>query len=332
MFRRFSIVLQLFALSGCTSSPWQKIDLAERQGNLRILEQELLAYTRLNPTDPQGYLRLGDVYGRVENWSGMLDAFSKCEALDPFWKKHTQNLKELFWTRNLNDGIRAQRDGSTADARQYFRNATIILPEKPLSHRLHGEMAIAVGETTSAETSLRECLRLDEGDYRARTFLMRILFSRGHYQEAISEGEIILDKYEQDVDALRVLAYGYDALNDEAAAIEAYRALLLVSKNPADLESFAALRFKHGNYDAAVSLCRQAIQAGGDRLTNLRSIAQSQLMQQDFRHLHETAYQILEIRENDRTGLQLLRLAFAGLGDENAAKSTERRIHELTVK
>ncbi|MFQ5772859.1 MAG: tetratricopeptide repeat protein, partial [bacterium] len=236
------------------------------------------------------------------------------------------------WTKNLNIGLEAFQQHEYEKALNQFKNATIIVPEFPIAHRLHGEASLALGDTTRAQASFLRTLELDENDKRARRFLLTLYFSTGIYGLAIQEAEILLQEFPDDIESLRIRAYSYDRLNEKPQALEAYRRLLSVSKKPADLESFAAFQYGNGDYEAALKLSRRAILQGGNRLQNLKAIAQCQLMQQNFDDLTETAREILEIKNSDLAALQLLHFAYTALGKIDDAEPINEQIKQITRK
>jgi tetratricopeptide (TPR) repeat protein len=327
-----SLLFSCYLFLNCTAPIWQRVDLAKRQGDLRSAEEQLETYLRSHPKDAKAYYTLGEIRAEMSKWNEMLEAFAQSEAVDKSWKRETKAAREYHWTKNLNIGLEAFRQQEYLKALNRFRNATLILPGLALAHRLRGEASLALGDTTQAQASFLRTLELDENDNRARRFLLAFYFSTGNYWSAIQEAEILLQEFPNDSESLRIRAYSYDRLNEKQLAMDAYRQLLNVSKNAMDLESYAAFQYRNGGYEAAIQLSRRAIQYGGNRLQNLKAIAQCQLMQQNFDDLGETAREILEIKNNDLAALQLLRLAYAALGKIDDAETINEQIKQSVQK
>lgn len=319
----------------CAAPIWQKVDLALRQGNPQSAERQVEEHLRSHPNDAKAYYALGEIRAEMDNWQEMTEAFAASERADARWKRDTDTAKEFHWTANFNAGLDVLQQREFVRAINHFKNCIIILPGHAIAHRLLGEAILASGDTALAQPALVKTLELDEKDQWARRHLLMIYFSTGNYRSAILEAEVLMEEFLNDLEAHRIRAYSFDRLNEKHQALTAYQQLIGLSSHAADYESFAAFKYRLGDFEAALRLSRQSIQRGGSRFKNLKAVAQCQLMQQNFRDLSETAQDILEISNTDNTNisaLQLLQISYMALGRTDEAKAITTKIEQITQK
>lgn len=319
----FSLVMQ------CVKPIWQKVDVAERQGNLSSAAAQLENYVRIHPNDGKAHYHLGEIYAKMDEWQKMVDSFNASEKVDSRWGREIQVAKELYWRQNYNTGLEEVNLGEFSSAINYFHNATIILPDRPVAYRLLGEANLETGNTDLAQSFFETTLKKDTLDQRARQHLMRIYYSAENYPWAIEQAKKLIKAVPANVEAVRIIAFSYDHLKDIPNAVFAYQWLINISSVPEDYEAFSAFQYSQGEYEQAIGLLRQAIQKGGDKIKNLRAVAQCQLMQQNFAALIETANEIIGLKSNDLAALQLLRISWAALGELERANSVSSKIKNV---
>ncbi|RMH84581.1 MAG: hypothetical protein D6681_16545 [Calditrichaeota bacterium] len=327
----FFFFLLNMALS-CSAPVWQRVDMAQRQGDLPAAVAELENHLQLHPQDARALYRLGEIYGEMGQWEKMVEAFERAVNADARWERDVEVTREYYWTENLNRGIAAFHRGAADSALTFFHNATIILPRRPLAHRLVGEAARKLHDLPLAQQALETTLQLDSLDHRARRLLMRVYFDRENFPAAIREAATLLRHFPEEVEARRTIAYAYDRLDDRANAGAAYQALLRISAHPRDYQACAAFMYRLGEYEQAIELSRQAIRYGGDAVENLRAIAQVYLMQHRFEPLIETAQEILKAKPDDLAALQLLQIAYAALDKRQELQKITQQIEEIQAR
>ena len=326
------LVLLLFScfLLHCSAPVWQKVDLAQRQGNLESAAQELETYLKTNPNDAKAYYQLGEIRGQQGYWEQMLQALKICDSLGSRWQAETANAREFYWAINIDNGLDAQKNSDYANATAYFQTAVKILPENASGQRLLGEAAVKANQPGIAKTALEAALRLNPKDYRARRLAMRIYFNQGDFQKTLAAAQILENSFSKDTEALRFTAYSLDKLDKKVDAAGAYERLIDLSASAQDVQVFAAFRFRCGEYDKAIELSRQAITLDGRKtISNLRAIAQMQLMKKEFSSVIETANEILAIQPDDVAALQLKQVSHAALGQQQALEIISHRIKEI---
>lgn len=331
----FSCVLLAFVCLSfyqCTSSIWQGVALARRQGRYESAEQQVERYLRTHPNDARAYYTLGEIRAQRRNWAGMQEAFRSCEKADKSWRRETETAREYHWAKNYNAGLSSLQAENLQLARDRFQAGTLIFPRRAISQRLYGEASLAAGDTVAAQAAFERVLVLDPRDARARRHAMLIYFATGAYEKALAQADFLLQQAPLDVEALRLRAYSLDRLRETGRATEAYKKLLAISKRAADPEAFAAFQYRNGEYRSALALGQTAIERGGNQLQNLRAIAQCHLMLQDFRNLDIVAQQILALQQNSLVALQLRRYALVGLGKPVEAEAVSQKIKKLMQK
>ena len=316
----------------CAPPVWQKVDMAKRQGNLDAAISQINEHLVRHSQDAKALFALGELYAETDRWQEMQQALAACVQADAGWERETRSAREYHWTTNLNAGLAELQAAEVEKARQHFHNCTLILPERSLTHRLYAEATLTLSDSALAQASLVKALELDPIDHRARRFLISLYFAKGNYLSAIREADLLLQVFPRLREAQRVKAYSYDRLDDRSQALAAYQQLTSASGSPGDLEAFAAFEYRYADYEQSARLSRLAILRGGDRLQNLKAVAQCQLMQLNYRGLGDTARQILELNKIDLVGLQLLELSYAGLGASEAASSIHGQIEQQTHK
>jgi tetratricopeptide (TPR) repeat protein len=329
--KRLNLVFILFCsfLFHCSAPLWQKVDLAQRQGNLETAALELENHLQQFPEDAGAYYELGEIRGQQERWEDMLAALTACDKLGRRWHTETANTREFYWAQNINRGIAAQNEADLVEAISCFQAAVLILPEKTPGHRLLGEALATAGQPAEAITAFEKALQLDAKDRRTRRFLMRLYFSSGNYRGALAAAQILEDHTNDDTEAIRFIACSYDRLDERTEAVAAYQRLTALSAYPADFEAFAAFQFRCGEYETAINLSREAIARGGNDIQNLRAIAQMQLMKKDFSGVLQTADEILARQADDVAALQLKQVSHAALGEQQQLEIISHRIKEI---
>ena len=319
-------------LVSCTPAIYQKVDVSLRQGNPAAAEKHLLSYLRTHPGDARAYFRLAEIQALLGKWSEVAANLDRCAELDQGWKRDAEAARERYWRTNLNRGIESLANQELRRAALYFRHATTLLPTRPLAHRLLGEAHVRLDDTNQAVTAFERAVQLDPAEPTAHRYLARIFFTRGEYQKALEHAQAILKIQVGDLEAMRLVAYSYDHLDETQSALTAYLSLVNRSRDPADLEAFAALQYRLGNYEQAIGWARKAMSLNGDRLRNLRAIAQCHLLRKDFNELEKTAHEILGVKPEDVAALQLLQVAYTALNKEQERIEITERIKQITVK
>ena len=323
-----AILLFCSSLWHCAPAVWQQTDLARRQGKLQEAAQTVETYLQQHPDDAGGFYRLGEIYGQQARWEEMMTAFRRSRSLSERWEPEIRASTAFYVSERLNRGIAAQKQGRFTAALEAFRAAGIIEPENPLAFRLQGEAALAGGDTTLAISALETSLEKDPADRSTRRLLMRIFFATAQFQASLDQASHLEKALPDDREALRLIAYNYDRLNDLPRALTAYETLTADSASASEWQAYAALQFRCGRYNQARQSSENAIAAGGDRRQNLRAIAQILLITQNFRSLLETAGTILELDPRDRAALRLQQIAYAALGNSAAAAQIAEKLRE----
>ena len=83
-------------LAGCTNSIWHRVDLARRQGDLQSAKAVITRHLQANPRDAEAFFLLGQVRADLQEWQGMIEAFTACEQLDPGWNDEIDSEKSKY--------------------------------------------------------------------------------------------------------------------------------------------------------------------------------------------------------------------------------------------
>ena len=326
------VILCVFVIEFCLScapAVWQKVDLARRQGKLEDAATALETHLRQHPEDARAHYHLGEIYAEQGEWRLADRQFHICDSLDDRWQRETTAARDFHWTENMNRGLAHLESDQILLATTNFENATYILTERSVAHRLLGETRFAMNDIAAARDAFEATLERDDSDQRARRFLMKVCFQTADFRCAMSNAGHLQSVIPGDEEALRTIAYSQDRLGAEAEAADAYQELCAVSQTAADFQAFAAFQFKRGDFQDAVRLSREAIDRGGNKVENLRAIAQIQLMHQDFEALRKTARAILEEEPSNLAALQLLQVTEAALMNPEELKAVSARIRQL---
>lgn len=328
--RRIVVPLFFFSLLlGCAAGIWQEVDLAKRQGNPDAAIKILQNYLHSHPNSARAYYQLGEIYAGQERWEDMNAAFASCEQLDERWQRETGAARQYYFARYMNSGLAAEQQQNFLQAIGDYEAALKILPENADGYQVLGRAYMETGDTLNARKALQKTLEIAPENRIARQRLMMLHFGGGRDEQALAEARTLQNELPGDESVLRIIAYSLDRLNEQDAAENAYRLLLIVSANPDDSESFAAFQYRRGNYEEAIELSRKAIRQGGDNISNLQAIAQVHLMRQNFPELIKTANEILEAAPDNLVALQLLQTAYAARGELETVKMITHRIKEI---
>ncbi len=193
------IILMIVALIvGCSSQEFTSAKLYVQQKNLPKAEEFFLLAMEREPMNPEvPYLLARDVYGPQEKYGLTLEYLNKSLERGPLFEKEIAELKEYFWQKSYNEGLRyytALQNQSAEDpekaielAVRYLENAKEF---KPVDERAFYQLArIAKNYMEDDEKSMAY---LDEGLKRAenasliREYKAIQLVQKGERDEALS--------------------------------------------------------------------------------------------------------------------------------------------------
>ncbi|RMF57332.1 MAG: hypothetical protein D6748_11405 [Calditrichaeota bacterium] len=316
----------------CASSTWSKIDLTIREGDTPTAIQMVETYLQTHPQDARALFTLGELYASIGEWKLMREAFLRCQQVDIRYQQDVERAMESYWRRNLQTGIQQMEQHKYTEASNYFTNAIFIYPDRALSHRLKGEAAWAMKDTTNSIEEFQQVLNINAQDTISMRYLMRIYFLRGQYEETVGMATKLLSLVPEDIEALRSLAYSYDRSDQLDFALQAYQRLLTHSREEQDVLALAALLYRKGDYQQAIEFIQRAMRMGADSLSSLRALAQCQLMMEDYQQLKQTANEILKLDSQAIYALQLLQIAYAATGDKKQVNKIAQQIRDIQME
>ena len=129
--------------------------------------------TKIRPTDPNTYLRLGLIYSEIKEFNQAIFYFKKAIKLQPEWSPLYNNV-----------GNALARIGNPEEAIPYYEKALKIKPNYATAHMNLGNALAQTGELYKAIDHYKESIRLKPDIPQVYSNLVNALASIGNLQEA----------------------------------------------------------------------------------------------------------------------------------------------------
>jgi len=347
----------LLWLAACQNRVLVEVDHYERSNELEKAEAALLRHLETNPNDNAARFRLGDLHGRMQKYSDLLNDFATIESNDSRWKDKIANRKEYFWRENFNRGVAAIKNNALLEAAASLQNAVLILPERYEAYSPLAGALIAAADNNGALAVLEKARALNANDLEPRHALLQLYFNAGRYDEALGLCAEILKKSARDVSALRCRAAVLDKQKSEQTEA-AFKDLMRASTASEDLIAFAQHYYHNEKHEFALLLFQEALKRRGQEVdaTNgkyaaadsnnaavYRNDKNALPIAEIFRYLGDCAWQLgdyaamaqwytrlLQVDPQDVAALQNLWLAARAQGKLELAEILKKQLDQLT--
>lgn len=355
--RKISPLWALLVFAACQNRVLVEVDHYERSNELVKAEAALVRHLEANPDDHAARFRLGDLHGRMQKYSELLNDFATVESNDSRWKDKIANRKEYFWRENFNRGVAAIKRNALSEAVTPLQNAVLILPERYDAYSPLAGALVATADNNGALAVLEKANALNANDLEARHALLQLYYNAGRYDEALRLSDEILKKSSRDVSALRCRAAVLDKQKSEQTEA-AFKDLMRASGASEDLIAFAQHYYHQEKHEYALLLFQEALKRRGQEVdaangkyaaadsnnTAIKLGATTTLpITEIFRYLGDCAWhlgdyaamaqwytRLLQVNPQDIAALQNLWLAARAQGKNELAEILKKQLDQLT--
>jgi len=355
--RKISPLWALLIFAACQNRVLVEVDHYERSHELEKAEAALVRHLETQPSDHAARFRLGDLHGRMQKYSELLNDFATVESNDSRWKDKIANRKEYFWRENFNRGVAAIKRNAWSEALAPLQNAVLILPVRYDAYSPLAGALIATADNNGALAVLEKANTLNANDLEARHALLQLYFNAGRYEEALRLSDEILIKSGRDVSALRCRAAVLDQ-QKSGQTEAAFKDLMRASSASEDLIAFAQHYYYNEKHEYALLLFQEALKRRGQEVEaangkyaapdsnnaaiNLR-VKNAMPIAEIFRYLGDCAWHLgdyaamaqwytrfLQVNPQDVAALQNLWLAARAQGKNELAEILKKQLDQLT--
>ena len=168
-----SILLTAFLFSNIalgspyTTAAKMAIQLKDYKKALELLKKEIAN----DPESNEGYFLMGSVYGKLNKFNEMLDAYNKSLAIDDEYKKEIINDKLNVWVSLFNKGVKYFQKGNTSTS----PDSTIIFYDVSIE-------------------SFKIAVKIEPDSINTHRNLAFVLLNAQRYDEAIEPLQMIINK------------------------------------------------------------------------------------------------------------------------------------------
>jgi len=194
--------------------------------NENQIQQAYIEFQKAVEADPKNkdaHYALGHVHFQKENYTDAIAAFRKALALDPGYSDAHNYLGKVHESQG-------RMDDAIAEYQMALSNPQYETPQKP--HLNLGLIYLRQNRHQEAAAAFGKALRIDPGNYMARSGLGRAYLSVGKIKEAIAEYEEAARLAPEDPDVHYDLGEAY--LKGEAHALAAAAIEKAVALSPQD--------------------------------------------------------------------------------------------------
>jgi Flp pilus assembly protein TadD len=225
-----------------------------RLGRFEEARQAYQEALRLDPTNPEPYLRLGLDAAAQANHAAALDWLAEAHHKAPMRADIACALaKELI------------RAGNFERAQEVLSSAREHSPQDPGVWETLGDLYLRQHRERDAQQAYHECLRLDRRSLSARLSLARINLELGQSAEARKVLEQVLQHDPHDADANALLGrMALQAGHADTALRYATRALARDAANRTANEDFAQIMLQQGRPAEALAALQRLVKADPD--------------------------------------------------------------------
>lgn len=324
--------------------------------------------TEKYPDNAEAPFLLGKIYGEMEKFPEMVEAFNKSLQRSSQYEKDINNLKLYYfqteYVKGYDNYVAFQQTGGDTSAQamklldmaiQRCQNAIAIDPTDYRPIKLTG---LAFNYKNENEEALKYFHKLTEvmpDTADAWYQIGRVHFNNRNFEKAVEYNSKAVELDPSFIPAVELLAFSYESLKDTANAILTYRKAselepnnvsflfnlgLIYNRKAATASENNENRLKY--YAEAEELFGKAINLDPDQLDSYqRSLYDNnleimfslkciaQLQQRKFEECKQTVFRGLELFPNSSELYEFLAIAYANLGENEKAKEAEAKAEQL---
>lgn len=224
-------------------------------GSLDMAMQRFQRAIELVPEDPEYQHNLGEIYLRRGELEKAVEQYRKAISLRPTYAKAHNNL-----------GVATMRQANFEEAIQLFEKAVQYDDELADAHFNLGKAYRDAGQPSRGLSSLRRAVELQPGVLQRELVLAGSLLQLGRSAAALAEYRSMQQRFPNDPEATRQLAWVLAIHPDErirngaeACTLAEQANRVTGGRNPLFIRTLAAAYAEFGRFDAAAQLMDQII-------------------------------------------------------------------------
>jgi|GEM_PF-1585717 len=320
------------------------------------------------PDNAEAPFLLGKIYGEMNKFPEMVDAFGKSLQRSSQHEKEINDLKLFYfqteYVKGYDNYIAYQQTGGDTSAKaiqlldmaiKRCQNAAAIDPTDYRPVKLIGLSFNYKNEEEEALKYFHKLTELKPDTADAWYQIGRVYFNSRNFEKAAEYNSKTMELDPSFIPAIELLAFSYESLKDTANAILTYRRAseiepnnvsflfnlgLIYNRQATTADDGSEERLKY--YADAEELFGRAINLDPDQLDSYqRSLFDgnleimyslkciAQLQQRKFESCKNTALQGLEIFPDSSELYEFLAIAYAIMGESEKAKAAEERAQQL---
>lgn len=242
VFFAFSTLLIISLLSSCRPPELEGAYVDFNAGRFDSALENAEKATQLYPNNPEAWYMLGRLYGKKDNFKGMVEAFDKSLAIGSQFADKIKNEKMLYFQENFNRGVAnfnkfaKVEDPESEKATKFlksalenFQNAKLINNDYQ-SSKLIARTYSLLKEKDNALAEYTELTKNYPDSSEAWLAIGKVYFFDKDYKDAIT----YLDKAQaldpENIEIISFLSQAYDKLEDTENAIKTYEKAIVLNK------------------------------------------------------------------------------------------------------
>lgn len=237
-----SMLVLAVMLSSCRPPELEGAFVDYNAGRLDNAMKLALEATQKYPDNAEAWYLLGDLYGKKDNYAGMVKAYDKSLSLSQQFAKKIELNKKYYFQTAFNSGVTnynaftkiedresEQAKATLKKAISYFNSANLIKQDyRAVS--LAGLSFTLMGERDSALAYYTKLTKINPDTADGWISVGNIHFIDGHYKKAAKYLKKALEIEPENVEALTLISQSYDLSGDREHAISAYQAAMVANK------------------------------------------------------------------------------------------------------
>ncbi len=255
------------------------------------------------PENPEGWYRLGTLYGRKEDFVKMNEAFDKSLEISPKFKQEIEQARFNYFAENYNDALKnyynkarevsdpAKQQKLYEKAADEFLKAHLAMPSRTEPLTPMSVSFLAIGDTATAEKYLNQAVEMKPQDDTLMVTVGDFYYNAGKVEKAKDMYQKALQVNPDNTAAHLAMGeiYGKEENWDKAIA-EFNKGRELQPDNAAIPMNIAIIYYNNSKYEEAIPYLKQTIEMDPDNkdMYELLSISYLQYAQKFQDKYNET--------------------------------------------
>ncbi len=304
-----------------------------QQNDVNRAQEQLEIALADNPNDFEAHYMMGQVYARKKMYPEMLAEFDKSLAVKTKYKTKIDSIKNKHFFNLYNGAVNYFNNNKLDRAIKDLKMAVLITPDDQQGWALLGKSHVRNEKTAEAIVALEKATEFDP-NFEAitdRILLLQLYYEEDRFEEALSAATEVLRYDDANIDAVKIAAFCYNALDQKEKALEYYENLLKDQPDDADLVFNLGLLYEQmERYDEAIQLFERAFELNPTDLEAILHCAQVYLeVKEDNLKALECYEKALEIQPDNPGVLNNYGIALIRAGEQTDDQSLITRGAEV---